>query len=74
MKIRVVTVLACVSILATGCASSGSSYTTKSTRYGPPPLENDMAYVRAVEAAAKRHGVGVYWVHPPRKDVKPDRE
>ena len=56
---------------ANRCASTGS-YTTQSTRYGPPPLENDMAYVYAVETAAKRQGVDVHWVHPPRKVAEPD--
>ena len=73
MNTRVITILAGATLALAGCASTGS-YTTKSTRYGPPPLQNDMAYVYAVENAAKRSGVDVYWVHPPRKLDNPDRK
>ncbi|MGE4072424.1 MAG: hypothetical protein AB7E72_14735 [Lysobacterales bacterium] len=68
---RVIILLAGAALALAGCASTGS-YTTKNTRYGPPPLENDMAYVYAVETAAKRQGVDVHWVHPPRKVAQSD--
>lgn len=68
MNYRVIISLLGVSLVLTSCASS-SNY-SKNSSYSPPSLENDMAYVHAVEAAAKRSGVGVFWVHPPRKDMQ----
>jgi hypothetical protein len=71
MICRVITILAGATLALAGCAST-SSYTTQSTRYGPPPLENDMAYVHAVENVARRRGVDVRWIHPPRKHASPE--
>ncbi len=73
MHCRVITIMAGAALLLGGCASTGS-YTTQSTRYGPPPLENDMDYVYAVENVAKRRGVSVHWIHPPRKAAQTDSE
>ena len=69
MKIRfVVFGLVVLSTLA-ACASA-PQYSGTPSRIKRVSLENDTAYVSAVEAAARRNGVGVIWVHPPREEVQ----
>jgi hypothetical protein len=46
-----------------GCASSGP------TAQGMQQYEYDKEYVAAVERAARRRPVKVYWVYPPKKTV-----
>lgn len=51
-------------ILAAGCASGGSSYAgTKSSHFAV-----DQVYVTHVEAIARKRGVDVHWVNPPRME------
>jgi hypothetical protein len=67
MKKRIGLLLAPVISLAmlslSGCASSGP------TVHGMQHYEYDKAYVAAVERAARRQPLKVYWVNPPRKPV-----
>ena len=51
-----------------GCASTNAGYGDHRTR-GATRTETDAAYVAAVEAQARRTGVGVYWVHKPTVEV-----
>ena len=46
-----------------GCASPGP------TAQGMQHYEYDKEYVAAVERAARRQPVKVYWVYPPKKPV-----
>jgi hypothetical protein len=46
-----------------GCASSGPAV------HGMQHYEYDKAYVAAVERAARRQPVKVFWVNPPKKPV-----
>jgi uncharacterized lipoprotein YajG len=66
MKARVAMILAGAVVMLAGCASTSNNY-AREGRYAAPALENDMHYVLAVEAAAKRAGVDVVWIHPRRK-------
>ncbi|MCB1552219.1 MAG: hypothetical protein KDJ14_00320 [Xanthomonadales bacterium] len=57
--------MACVAsliLLAAGCASSGSSYAATKVS----PFSVDQTYMGQVEAIARRRGVDVHWVNPPR--------
>ncbi len=66
-NVRIIPVLL-VSLLATACASSGSSGLTEKRS----PLRQDADYIAAVEAAAKQRGVVVQWVNPPYRSSQRD--
>lgn len=53
------------------CASSGGAtgYDTPSRQYAQTDVDSDRQYMARVEAAARRRGVEVRWVNPPRKTV-----
>ena len=53
------------------CASSGSttSYNEPAKQYEPTRMDSDEAYMARVEAYARRRGIDLTWVHPPRKIV-----
>lgn len=53
--------LAATVVLASGCATTSDSYTTKRS-----DLRADSVYIAKVEAIARRRGVDVEWVNPPR--------
>lgn len=46
---------------------SGSSYVPP--QRSPSVIEEDHAYVSKVEAMARRRGIDVVWINPPRKQV-----
>lgn len=48
-------------VLASGCATTGDSYTAKRS-----DMRSDRAYMAKVEAIARRRGVDIEWVNPPR--------
>jgi hypothetical protein len=52
--------------LSLSACNTSNSYARRDS-FEPVRYENDMVYVATVEAAARKHGVGVVWVHPPRK-------
>lgn len=59
---RTFLILASASLALGACASTDSArMSSKST------ISNDVAYIVAVEKAAKEAGVGVVWVNPPQK-------
>jgi len=68
MKIRFVVIS--IAILSIAACASAPQYTASPSRIKRVPAQTDTAYVNAVEAAARRNGVGVIWVHPPRVEVK----
>lgn len=53
------------------CASSGgmASYNAPATQYAETRLDNDEAYMARVEEYARRRGIDLQWVNPPRKIV-----
>lgn len=59
----------CAVVLAAGCASSGASGLAARPT---PSIQEDAAYVAAVEQVARRRGVSVRWVNPPlARDEQP---
>ena len=58
-----VSVISLAMFSLSGCASSGP------TAQGMQQYEYDKEYVAAVERAARRQPVKVYWVYPPKKTV-----
>lgn len=58
-----VPVISLAMLSLSGCASSGP------TTQGMQHYEFDKEYVAAVERAARRQPVKVYWVNPPKKAV-----
>ena len=58
-------VLVSAALLLGGCATTDSA-----SMAGKSSIKRDVAYIIAVEKAAKEAGVGVVWVNPPmeRKD------
>lgn len=61
--LRMIVVASLVAVAA-GCASGGSSYASTKTS----PFTVDDAYVSQVEAIARKRGVDVHWVNPPRME------
>lgn len=64
--------MAVLSLSILGLAAC-ASMEEKST-YVPPPkadsiMDNDEAYMVAVERIARRRGIDLVWVNPPRKQV-----
>lgn len=72
MKICVAILLAGATLTLAGCASNSSF--ARSDRYARVTHQDDTAYIAAVEAAAQRRGVDVYWIHPPKKAVPVDQK
>jgi hypothetical protein len=70
MKLRMAVLSASVVWLA-ACASSGgtTSYAPEAKSYPQTRLDNDELYMARVEAAARRRGIDLTWVNPPRKIV-----
>ncbi len=71
MKLRMVVLSASVLCLA-ACATSGDSTAyapTAKQAYPETRLSNDELYMARVEAAARRRGIDLTWVNPPRKIV-----
>ena len=71
MKLRMAVLSASVLCLA-ACASSGgtTSYTPSAQQtYADTRMSNDELYMARVEAAARRRGIDLTWVNPPRKIV-----
>jgi hypothetical protein len=70
MKVRMA-VLFASGLLLVACASTAeqSSYTSPQKAYVQTRIEADEAYISQVEATARRRGVGVTWVNPPKKIV-----
>lgn len=71
MKVRMA--ILSVSMLGlAACASSGgtASYSTATDKqYVETRLDNDTLYMARVEDAARRRGIDLQWVNPPRKIV-----
>lgn len=55
---------------ATGCASMDEESGYVEPRITPSNIVQDDAYVARVEEIAKRRGVGVVWVNPPKKRLR----
>ncbi len=70
MKLRMVVLSASVLCLA-ACATSGSTAYAPTAKQAYPEtrLSNDELYMARVEAAARRRGIDLTWVNPPRKIV-----
>jgi len=71
MKVRMA-VLSVSMLGLAACASSGgtTSYsTTTDKQYVETRLDNDRAYMARVEEAARRRGIDLQWVNPPRRIV-----
>jgi hypothetical protein len=71
MKLRMAVLSASVVCLA-ACASSGesTSYSPAANKtYTETRLSNDELYMARVEAYARRRGIDLQWVNPPRKIV-----
>ena len=53
------------------CASSGgtTSYSAPDKQYAQTRIDNDELYMARVEEAARRRGIDLQWVNPPRKIV-----
>ena len=53
------------------CASSGgtTSYNAPAKQYEATRLSNDEMYMARVESYARRRGIDLQWVNPPRKIV-----
>ena len=68
MKVRMAVLSASILGLA-ACASTGqtTSYTPEQDQ--PSITDDDDAYMARVEAYARRRGIDLTWVHPPRRDV-----
>lgn len=72
MKVSVRMAVLSVSMLGlVACTSSGgtTSYTAPAQQYQETRLSNDDAYMARVEAYARRRGIDLTWVNPPRKIV-----
>lgn len=73
MKVSVRMAVLSVSMLGlVACASSGgtASYSTATDKqYAETRLDNDRLYMARVEEAARRRGIDLQWVNPPRKIV-----
>jgi hypothetical protein len=71
MKVRMA--ILSVSMLGlAACASSGgtTSYSAATDKqYAETRLDNDTLYMARVEEAARRRGIDLQWVNPPRKIV-----
>jgi hypothetical protein len=71
MKVRMA-VLSVSMLGLAACASSGgtSSYSTAPDKqYAETRVSNDTLYMARVEEAARRRGIDLQWVNPPRKIV-----
>ncbi|MBD8524778.1 hypothetical protein [Pseudomarimonas arenosa] len=53
--------LAASVVMASGCATNGSRFSARNV-----DMSADTAYMAKVEAVARRRGVDVQWVNPPR--------
>jgi len=53
------------------CASSGgtTSYNEPAKQYQATRMDSDDAYMARVEAYARRRGIDLTWVNPPKKIV-----
>lgn len=72
MKVSVRMAVLSVSMLGlAACASSGgtASYDAPARQYAEGRLHSDELYMARVEALARRRGIDVTWVNPPRKIV-----
>lgn len=73
MKASVRMAVLSLSILGlAACASTGEK-----SAYVPPPradsiMDNDEIYMATVERIARRRGIDLVWVNPPRKQVGSD--
>jgi hypothetical protein len=70
MKLRMAVLSASVLLLA-ACASTGeqTGYAGPAKQYPQTRLDNDELYMARVEAYARRRGIDLTWVNPPRKIV-----
>ena len=63
-------VLSASLVALSGCASSGMASSPQAGKmYAETRLSNDELYMARVEAAARRRGIDLTWVNPPRKIV-----
>jgi hypothetical protein len=70
MKVRMA-VLSVSMLGLAACASSGgtTSYNAPAKEYAQTRLDNDELYMARVEEAARRRGIDLQWVNPPRRIV-----
>ena len=68
MKVRMAVLSASILGLA-ACASTGQTTSYTPTQDQPSITDDDDAYMARVEAYARRRGIDLTWVHPPRRDV-----
>lgn len=73
MKVRMAVLAASVLGLA-ACATTGEQTATGHTpvQQQARTVETDTEYMARVEAVARRRGIGLTWVNPPRKIVAKD--
>jgi len=70
MKVRMA-VLSVSMLGLAACASSGgtTSYSAPAKQYSDTGVDKDTLYMARVEEAARRRGIDLQWVNPPRKVV-----
>jgi hypothetical protein len=70
MKLRMAVLSASVVFLAACASSGGTTYAPGAQKtYADTRMSNDELYMARVEAAARRRGIDLTWVNPPRKIV-----
>lgn len=73
MRVRMA-VLSVAAVLLAACATTSeqTSYAPQTQKVRPQThTSNDEAYMARVEAQARRRGVDVTWVHPPKVEKQP---
>jgi hypothetical protein len=68
MKVRMAVLSASILGLA-ACATTGETTSYTPAQEQPSLMDNDAEYMARVEAIARRRGLGLTWVNPPRKMV-----
>ena len=68
MKVRMAVLSASILGLA-ACATTGQTTSYTPAQDQPSITDDDDEYMARVEAYARRRGIDLTWVHPPRRDV-----
>lgn len=68
MKVRMAVLSASILGLA-ACATTGGTTSYTPAQDQPSIMDDDDEYMSKVEAYARRRGIDLTWVHPPRRDL-----